>query len=192
MDNTTTLCSVDTCDRRKYSRGYCRSHYDRLRRAGELKSNVTRYSSREEAFLSRIEESGSCLVWTGFKNKDGYGQMWVGATVRVHRYAWERANGPIPERAVVDHICHNPACVKIEHLRLADRRENSRNRAGATAQSSTGVRNVYPRANGKFQVAFGVNNRMVTLGTYGTLEEAERVASAKRAELFGAFSGGGR
>src|SRR5699024_3432172 len=74
----------------------------------------------------------------------------------------------------------------------ADPTENARNRAGARALSTSGVRNVYPRSNGKYRVIFGVNKKMVHFGTYSTLDEAAEVVREKRKELFGEFAGGER
>lgn len=152
-----------------------------------------RYDNRDESFAARTEWRGECLEWVGYRNPKGYGRMSVnGRQAFSHRYAWERVNGPIPDGKFIDHTCHNRACANVEHLRLADITENCRNRAGAAVTSSTGVRNVYRRENGRYRVAFGVDKKMVIVGTYDTLEEAARVAEGRRLELFGDFAGGGR
>jgi hypothetical protein len=44
----------------------------------------------------------------------------------VHRLVWEQAHGPIPEGMVVMHICDNPPCYNLEHLRLGTQDENIR------------------------------------------------------------------
>lgn len=187
-------CSVDGCERQSVNiRGWCGTHYHRWRKHGSPTGGRNRYATPEESFAARTAWNGDCLEWTTYKTPKGYGKLRVGNTMKsVHRYAFEKANGPIPDGMWIDHTCHNRACVNVEHLRLADPTENARNRAGATVQSSTGVRNVYPRSNGTFRVSFGVNKKLVGFGTYPTLEEAASVAEEKRKELFGEFSGGGR
>jgi hypothetical protein len=82
-----------------------------------------------------------CIIWHKSKNEKGYGQDFLnGKNTRAHRAAWIRANGPIPEGMVVDHICHNEAvakqecsggvtclhrsCVNLDHLRLVSQSEN--------------------------------------------------------------------
>ena len=186
-------CTLEGCDRKYYGNGLCALHYRRVRDTGSTEITDPRYSAPKEFFDSRINVDGDCVVWSGTINPNGYGYMGIsGKRVRVHRYAWELANGPVPDGMMIDHICHNRACVKVEHLRLADRVENGRNREGANARSSTGVRNVHRRHNGTFRVIFGIDNKNVYFGTYPTLDEAARVADEKRAELFGEFAGGGR
>ena len=186
-------CSIEGCQKKPHARGWCRNHHYRWLKHGDPTGGHNRYSTVEESFAARAAWNGDCLEWTTYKDPKGYGRIRVGdRMVQVHRYAWERVNGPIPDGMWIDHLCHNRACVNVGHLRLADPTENARNRAGATVKSSSGVRNVYPRPNGTFRVSFGVNNKMVGFGTYSTLEEAEKVADEKRRELFGEFAGGGR
>lgn len=75
---------------------------------------------------------------------EGYAQIEVPAyanggkrrRMRAHRLAWELAVGPVPEGLILDHICHDPAlckggkkcphraCIRVEHLQLATRKEN--------------------------------------------------------------------
>lgn len=80
--------------------------------------------------LSRLDTTGECHVWTGRRDRDGlgYGTMSVGRrTVRVHRIAWEIANGrPIPDGLDVLHKCDNPPCCRAEHLFLGTALDNAR------------------------------------------------------------------
>ena len=57
-----------------------------------------------------------CVLWTGHKDRDGYGRRHAGRS--AHQIAYEQVYGPIPPGMDVDHICFVRACVNPEHLRL--------------------------------------------------------------------------
>ena len=81
----------------------------------------------EKRSLSRCRvEPNLCVVWTGPRNNLGYGKVAQGdGTGRfVHRVAWARYHGPIPEDMCVLHRCDNPPCFNLDHLFLGTRREN--------------------------------------------------------------------
>ena len=182
-------CTVEGCDKKFLAKGYCALHYYRVQRTGDPEGGGRHYSNPEDAFSARTEWRGKCLVWTGTTNSDGYGVLWAGTkNVRAHRYAWERANGPIPEGLQIDHICWNRACVNVEHLRPATHVENMRNQSGRGRRSSTGYRGVYAKGE-KFEVKVRYGGRQHYLGMFETVEEASAVASAKRAEVYGEFAG---
>jgi hypothetical protein len=101
--------------------------------------------SVEDRFAECItpEPNSGCLLWTGYADEDGYGQIKVGGRggkpTRAHRLAWEMVNGPIPKGLEVLHHCDNPACVLADadprksHLflgtnfdNIADRHEKGR------------------------------------------------------------------
>ena len=83
--------------------------------------------------------SGGCLLWSGGKNRQGYGKIWWrGKDGRAHRAAWEKANGPIPKGLFVLHRCDNPSCINPAHLflgthaqNMADKVTKGRQRPGA-------------------------------------------------------------
>lgn len=65
-----------------------------------------------------------CREWTGTRNKQGYGYdgKW---NRRVHRLEWIKQVGPIPTGMLVMHLCDNPPCHEITHLRLGISRDNT-------------------------------------------------------------------
>lgn len=68
---------------------------------------------------------GPCWVWGGAKVV-GYGRMSVdGKEVLVHRWAYERFVGSIPERFDIDHLCRNRSCVNTAHLEAVTHQENT-------------------------------------------------------------------
>ncbi len=71
-------------------------------------------------------ELGRCHTWTGAVGDDGYGVVLVkGKTEKAHRVAWERAHGPIPAGGVVMHRCDNRRCMRLKHMRLGTKADNT-------------------------------------------------------------------
>jgi len=68
-----------------------------------------------------------CIVWSGAKDRDGYGvTSRNGKWTRAHRAAWSDVHGPIPEGLLVMHECDNPPCINVEHLKLGTILDNNR------------------------------------------------------------------
>lgn len=66
-----------------------------------------------------------CQEWHGYIDPDGYGHITVAGEVRgVHRVAYERAVGAIPEGLEIDHLCRNRRCINPRHLEAVPRRIN--------------------------------------------------------------------
>lgn len=75
-------------------------------------------------FWSRFkitEGSNPCWLWTGAKDKDGYGiivirGMTANGNVFVHRVAYLITHGSIPDGHGVLHKCDTPSCARPTHL----------------------------------------------------------------------------
>ena len=140
--------------------------------------------STEERFWAKVRKTDGCWEWIAGKSTNGYGLFHNGKLIRAHRFSYELVNGPIPDGIVVDHICHNRACVRPNHLRLATRKQNVEYRAGVSSRKvSNSVRNVYPHGN-RWRVVLGHEGKLVRFGVYSTIAEAEQVAIRARADLF--------
>jgi hypothetical protein len=81
------------------------------------------------------EPNTGCLIWTGLFNKStGYGM--VGSCKSpwgryAHRAALWLVGAALPSgdmKMHVRHICNNPACVLVDHLRLGTAKENMADR----------------------------------------------------------------
>lgn len=192
MDST-RRCSVEGCLREAYKRGICNTHYIRIRKHGSPLSLDERKSTDEyiAAYIrDRTTQDGECIVWTGTRETNGYGVARIsGVSSRAHRLTWEMKHGPIPAGMVIDHLCHNRACVNTDHLRVVTQKENTRNLRGAHRDSLTGVRGVtWDRRRKKWAASIGVDYRRIHLGRFDSLEDAAKAAAEAREFFFGAAS----
>lgn len=64
---------------------------------------------------SRTEQDG-CWIWAG-ACRGAYPGMGIGEeSVAVHRWAYQKHRGPVPEGFHLDHVCRNKHCVNPYHL----------------------------------------------------------------------------
>lgn len=61
-----------------------------------------------------------CWVWQGSLNDRGYGRHGSHkmGTRMAHRVYYEKANGPIEEGMVIDHLCRVRCCVNPDHMEV--------------------------------------------------------------------------
>jgi len=73
---------------------------------------------------------GDCIEWTKARDPNGYGRGWVPELKKVvlgHRWAvaqvlgWDAIQGK-----VVMHLCDNPSCINVDHLRVGTQTDNMR------------------------------------------------------------------
>ena len=133
-----------------------------------------------DRFWSKVDvrDMNGCHEWIAGKDSYGYGGFWLrDQMAKTHRVAWELLVGPIPKGKVIDHMCHNPACVNVDHLRVVDAKTNNRNRKGANKNSKTGVRGVSRRKDrGTYAAQFSGKK----LGTFATIDEARTAVELER------------
>lgn len=81
--------------------------------------------------LLNSRKSGEHEVWTGHKTPKGYGRItvsWKGErfTMNAHRAVWAANKGEWVDRFHdIDHICGNPSCINMAHLRKVKASEHS-------------------------------------------------------------------
>ncbi len=106
-----------------------------------METNEEKCARQAEAFWARVRKTKKCWIWTGGKNKKGYGAAtYGGKTWRVHRLAWLLSKGAIPDGLFVCHRCDVRVCCNPDHLflgtnqdNMADMRAKGRDRGGLQA-----------------------------------------------------------
>ena len=177
-------CGLTGCDHPSRSRGLCKSHYDKLRRNGELQMHPP--GDTEDRFWSKVDKTSTCWNWVGAKGEQGYGMFWFDGRVRgAHRVSFILHNGSIADGLEVDHQCHNPSCVRPSHLRAVTVKQNCENRGKNNSHNTAGFHGVHwCKRDRKFIARITHNGTRRILGYFDTAEEAGEVARQARLELF--------
>ena len=67
-------------------------------------------------------------MWTGYRDRDGYGNIAINRSPRqAHRVAYSEYIGPIGDSQVL-HKCDNPGCINPDHLYLGTHKDNMRDK----------------------------------------------------------------
>lgn len=137
MIESMKLCTVTTCGREVFARGWCKPHWHRWRRTGDIRVNVPIAARIDGDFAARfwakVDKTGDCWLWLGARNADGYGHFthWNDGkrvSPKAHRLAWELHFGKIPTGMHVCHHCDTPPCVRVDHLFLGTPLINARDK----------------------------------------------------------------
>lgn len=104
----------------------------------------------------------------------GTGQI-AGKLWRAHRFAWFEIHGEIPTRLQVRHLCGNPWCVNVDHLKLGTASDNRRD-ALAHRTAKGGMIATDERITVYRHALFGIKQQF-TAATLGVTASAVRYAA---------------
>lgn len=170
------VCTLFGCPNEHKSQGLCGKHYQRLLTTGYLSIRPKKRLFREHC-ETKAAWVGACYEWVGHRNDLGYGiynSSYKGKDVSwlTHRLNWKLSGRALVPGEVLDHLCHNPACMNVEHLRSISQADNIFNQRKANKLNKHGVRGVSKHAQSGRWIVQVRGYR----GLYASIEEACRVA----------------
>ena len=69
-----------------------------------------------DRFWAKVQKTATCWIWTGRRDRNGYGLIRKGGATagyaKAHRVAWFLATGRWPDPNAL-HRCDNPPCVRV-------------------------------------------------------------------------------
>jgi hypothetical protein len=93
-------------------------------------------------FWNQVNKTESCWIFTGWKDRDGYGIFSNGKQYRAHRYSAEQSGMDIKGK-VVCHKCDNPSCVRPDHLFVGTQADNIKDMVSKKRHSHNKPRKSY-------------------------------------------------
>lgn len=140
-------CSISGCSRRVLARGWCGTHYQRWRLAGDPMEGGRYTRTLREKFEKILVDRPAgdvCWLWPNWCDADGYGEFRADGQRLAHKAAYLIYNGDIPAGQIVMHTCDVPSCCNPAHLVLGTQRDNMQDMANK-GRSLSGERNPHAK-----------------------------------------------
>lgn len=83
----------------------------------------------QNRFFKKVsKQDNGCWIWTGSKNKMGYGCFKNRCITKqlAHQVSFILFKGDIPPKCFVLHACDIPACVNPDHLWIGEPKDNTK------------------------------------------------------------------
>ena len=78
-----------------------------------------------DRFWHKVNKTNDCWIWTSDKDWNGYGRFNINyKSYYAHRISYLLHHKHISAGLQLHHICNNPSCVNVEHLKQITQTEN--------------------------------------------------------------------
>lgn len=197
MKLSNKICSVEGCNDKHYAKGYCKKHYNQVRKNGRIsertrfdKNEIIIYDTYAEIILYDEECKEIARALIDIEDIEKVKDIkWS-----FDRYVRSANNGSLhrfimcpDDNLVVDHINHNTLDNRKSNLRICGIKENSINKKKMSNNTSgyTGV--YYKKDRNKWGARIVVNKKCIYLGYFNTKEEALEVRQKAEIKYFGEY-----
>jgi len=101
----------------------------------------------EERFWGQVDRTTTpdgCWPFTGYRNRKGYGRLWINGRMRLaHHVALELVGFIIPaEFLQVLHRCDNPPCCRQSHMKIGTSQDDTDDKVSKGRQATVKIRGV--------------------------------------------------
>lgn len=171
------ICSIESCGKKVFSRGWCARHWHRWRYHGDPLKGGTADGEPMRYFRETVMayDGSECLTWPYATTSAGYGHMYIdGRTHLISRLVCQEAYGPAPTpKHEAAHECGKGhlACVAKRHLSWKAPKSNCADRVGHGTHRRANLTNAQVKeiralrgiaSQAKIAVRFGIHQTAVS------------------------------
>lgn len=190
------ICSVEGCNGKHYSKGFCNKHYQQMKKYGKI-LNRTKFDSNE---IIEYEDFAEIILYDTNNEECARAIIDLEDIDKIKNYKWCFSSGyckshlsngkrigihqlliDCPEDMEIDHINRNPLDNRKENLRICTHQQNTWNRI---MSSETGV---YYDEKTKKWIAYIIVNGKTKQKSFKTKEEAKVQRKLYEIDYFGDF-----
>ena len=100
------------------------------------KNRGQRYGGQRKPITYEVDSNGCWNCTSHYINKLGYPQTKVNGKISsLSRALYEEVFGLIPHGLLVRHLCNNPACINLDHLKIGTPADNNADMVAAGRQA---------------------------------------------------------
>lgn len=191
------ICKIEGCNNKHNAKGYCKKHYEQIRRYGRItnKNEIIIYSNYAEMILydkNNNEKARTLIDLDDIEKIKQYkwcitSKGYVIGNVQNDRILLHRFIMNCPNDMVIDHINRNKLDNRKSNLRICTIQENDFNKSTLKNNTSnvTGVN--FNNRVGKWRAYISINRKQIHLGWFVNKEDAIKARQRAEIQYFGEF-----